>query len=175
MFIFKILQNLLFFTITIILLTSLYNYLFIKHFVKSNYPDDVTIKIIKKHPLVYLFPIFVVFITYHYIQIHEFLDLKASIIHLIALAILWICYFIIASFIFCITEKRIIIVSSIKFLNKFKDSVDLTFNDIKSIEMFSLGFSKEIVLKTTKGVHRLASISDIDSIYKTLQEKIRKE
>ena len=147
-----------------------YNKKFLLNYIKLNFPDDAVIETPYLHPVVYLLPI-VIFITeYYIICIYKLISLTEVLLIGLLLLLLNIFSIIVFSIIVCITDKRVVKISSLKIFKFLYQGFNIMFRDIDNLRLYKYGWSTEILIDDcNRKRYRIGGISNIEKIYDIIQ------
>ena len=91
-----------------------YNKKFIYNYIRLNYPMEKVILNVYSHPVIYVFPIILILITYYFYQIYSLLNFIFVFVIGLLILLLWLFSVIVLSINYCLTNQRVIKLSSIK-------------------------------------------------------------
>lgn len=164
-----------FFTFLIILCEFVYiryNQKFIRNYIGINYPTENIILNIHSHPLIYVFPIILIVITYYFYQIYSLLNFIFVYVIGLLILLLWLFSIIVLSINCCLTDQRVIKLSSIKILKNIFSGFNIQYKNITNLRLYKYGYSTEILIDDDKKRYRLAGISNIKKVYDVIKNQI---
>lgn len=142
-----------------------YNKKFIHNYIRLNYPMEKVILNIHSHPLIYVFPIILILITCYFYQIYSLLNFIFVFVIGLLILLLWLFSVIVFSINYCLTDKRVIKLSSIKILKNIFSEFNIQYKNITNLRLYKYGYSTEILIDDDKKRYRLAGISNIKKVY----------
>lgn len=150
-----------------------YNKKFIHNYIRLNYPMEKVILNIHSHPLIYVFPIILILITCYFYQIYSLLNFIFVFVIGLLILLLWLFSVIVFSINYCLTDKRVIKLSSIKILKNIFSEFNIQYKNITNLRLYKYGYSTEILIDDDKKRYRLAGISNINKVYDVIKNQIK--
>lgn len=150
-----------------------YNKKFIHNYIRLNYPMEKVILNIHSHPLIYVFPIILILITCYFYQIYSLLNFIFVFVIGLLILLLWLFSVIVFSINYCLTDKRVIKLSSIKILKNIFSEFNIQYKNITNLRLYKYGYSTEILIDDDKKRYRLAGISNIKKVYDVIKNQIK--
>lgn len=150
-----------------------YNQKFIYNYIRLNYPMEKVILNIHSHPLIYVFPIILILITYYFYQIYSLLNFIFVFVIGLLILLLWLFSVIVLSINYCLTNQRVIKLSSIKILKNIFSEFNIQYKNITNLRLYKYGYSTEILIDDDKKRYRLAGISNINKVYDVIKNQIK--
>lgn len=150
-----------------------YNQKFIRNYVGINYPTENIILNIHSHPVIYLFPFILIVITYYFYKIYSLLNFIFVFVIGVLILLLWLFSVIVLSINYCLTDKRIIKLSSIKIFKNLFLGFNIQYKNITDFRLYKYGYSTEILIDDDKKRYRLAGISNIKKVYEVIKNQIK--
>lgn len=149
-----------------------YNQKFIRNYIGINYPTENIILNIYSHPVIYLFPFILIVVTYYFYQIYSLLNFIFVFVIGLLILLLWLFSVIVLSINYCLTDKRVIKLSSIKIFKNLFFGFNIQYKNITDFRLYKYGYSTEILIDDDKKRYRLAGISNIKKVYEVIKNQI---
>lgn len=149
-----------------------YNQKFIRNYIGINYPTEKVILNIHLHPIIYVFPFILIVITYYFYQIYSLLNFIFVFVIGLLVLLLWLFSVIVLSVSYCLTDKRVIKLSSIKIFKNLFLEFNIQYKNIIDLRLYKYGYSTEILIDDNKNRYRLSGISNIKQVYDVIENQI---
>ena len=150
-----------------------YNQKFIHNYIRLNYPMEKVILNVYSHPVICVFPIILILITYYFYQIYSLLNFIFVFVIGLLILLLWLFSVIVLSINYCLTDQRVIKLSSIKILKNIFSEFNIQYKNITNLRLYKYGYSTEILIDDDKKRYRLAGISNINKVYDVIKNQIK--
>ena len=132
-----------------------YNKKFIYNYIRLNYPMEKVILNVYSH------------------QIYSLLNFIFVFVIGLLILLLWLFSVIVLSINYCLTNQRVIKLSSIKILKNIFSEFNIQYKNINNLRLYKYGYSTEILIDDDKKRYRLAGISNIKKVYDVIKNQIK--
>lgn len=147
-----------------------YNKKFLLNYIRLHFPDDAIIETPYLYPVVYLLPIVIFIIEYYIICIYKLISLTDVLLIGLLLILLNIFSIVVFSIIVCITDRRVIKISSLKISKFLYQGFNIMFRDIDNLRLYKYGWSTDILIDDCNSKrYIIGGISNIEKVYGIIQ------